>query len=163
MAFKKMEEGFPPRQWALVGQPGSGKSTLAAQMRAPLLVIDADHRFAEVKKLVSGDVFRLSDNPADNVEARSIAALMRANMQGSGVKTVVIDSLTAILTPLVVEAVLANDAGENRNRIAAFKPKAMAMRLLQDAITGWGTDVLWVYHYRDRRDEKASAGQATSV
>ena len=52
MAFKKMEEGFPPRQWALVGQPGSGKSTLAAQMRAPLLVIDADHRFAEVKKLV---------------------------------------------------------------------------------------------------------------
>ena len=163
MPFKKMAEGFPPRQWALVGHPGTGKSTFATQLRAPMLVVDADHRFAEVMRLAVGDVFRLSDNPADNVDARAIADLMRANMKGSGVKTVVIDSLTAILTPLVVEAVLANDAGENRNRIAAFKQKAMAMRLLQDAITGWGTDVLWVYHYRDRRDEKAQASHTTSI
>ena len=48
MAFQKMNKtAFPPRQWALVGYPGSGKSTFAAQMRGPLLVVDADHRFAD--------------------------------------------------------------------------------------------------------------------
>lgn len=39
---------YPRRQWSIVGHPGSGKSTFAARMRAPLLAIDADHRFDEV-------------------------------------------------------------------------------------------------------------------
>ena len=43
MAFKKMTKPeYPPRLWALVGYPGSGKSTFATQMRAPILVIDAE-------------------------------------------------------------------------------------------------------------------------
>ena len=165
MAFKKLDPKIhrPPRQWALVGYPGSGKSTFAAQMTGPILVVDADHRFAEVAPLAAADVYELSEHPADHVDARRITELLRVNMPESGVRTVVVDSLTAIVSPLVSEAVLANEAGENKNRISAYKSKAMSLRLLQDAVTGWGVDVLWVYHHRDARDGQAKPVQATSI
>ncbi len=164
MPFKKLDQtARPPRQWALVGYPGSGKSTFAAQMTGPLLVIDSDHRFAEVAALAAGEVYELSENPADHVDARRIAELLRANMAGAGIRTVVIDSLTAIIAPLTTAAVMANDAGENKNRIAAFKDKALAVRLMQDTITGWGVDTLWIYHHRDARDSQAKAVQATTI
>jgi hypothetical protein len=41
------------------------------------------------------------------------------------------------------------------NLTTPFKDKALAMRLLQDAMTRWGTDVLWIYHLQDSRDENA--------
>jgi len=163
MPFQKMTAKLPARQWALVGHPGSGKSTFAAQMRAPMVVIDADHRFAEVMRHVVGDVFALSEDPSDNVDAERIAALLRQNMAGSGVKTLVVDSLTAIIAPLVTSAVMDNDAGRNKNKIAAFKDKALAMRLLQDAITGYGVDTLWIYHLRAGMDGHANKVESTSI
>ncbi len=164
MAFQKMNKSaFPPRQWALVGYPGGGKSTFAAQMRGPLLVVDADHRFSEVAGYAPGDVYQLSDTPADNIDAERIATRLRQNMADSNVRTVVVDSLTSILSPLVVEAILDNDAGRNKNRVAAFKDKALAMRLLQDTVTGWGCDVLWVYHLRTGLDSGAVERETTSI
>lgn len=56
-----------------------------------------------------------------------------------------------------------NDNGKNKNRVASFKPKAMAARLLQDAVTGCGVDTLWVYHLRDGLDGHARHVEATSV
>lgn len=132
-------------------------------MRTPLLPIDADHRFAEVAHLAQGDVLELSENPSDHVNAERIASVLRSNMDGSGVKTIVVDSLTSILTPLVVEAILDNDAGRNRNRVSAFKDKALAMRLLQDTITGWGVDTLWIYHLRTGLDGQAKEQENTSI
>ena len=165
MPFKKLDAqtARPPRQWAIVGYPGSGKSTFAAQMAGPILVIDSDHRFAEVAGLAAGEVYELSENPADHVDARRIAELLRANMTGAGIRTVVIDSLTAIIAPLTTAAVMANDAGENRNRIAAFKDKALALRMLQDSITGWGVDTLWIDHHRDARDAQAREVKGTTI
>jgi hypothetical protein len=164
MAFKKMDKIlYPPRQWALVGYPGTGKSTFASQMMGPLLVVDADHRFAEVARFANDEVFQLSDEPADNVNAERIAALLKENMAGSGVRTVVIDSLTSILSPLIVEAILDNDAGRNKNRVASFKDKALAMRLLQDTITGWGVDTLWIYHLRTGLDGQAREVESTTI
>lgn len=164
MAFKKLTPSkYPPRQWALVGYPGSGKSTFAAQMHGPLLAIDADHRFAEVMRVAAADIYNLSENPADHVDARRIDELLRANMPGAFVKTVVVDSLTAILSPLVSVAILSNDAGANKNRVSTFKDKALAMRLLQDSITGWGVDTLWIYHYRQGLDAKAQERENTSI
>ncbi len=164
MAFKKMNKtAFPPRQWAIVGYPGSGKSTFAAQMNGPLLVVDADHRFAEVARFTESEIFQLSDEPSDNIHAERIAALLKENMAGSGVKTVVIDSLTSILSPLVVEAILDNDAGRNKNRVASFKDKALAMRLLQDTVTGWGVDTLWIYHLRTGLDGQAREVESTTI
>lgn len=162
MAFQKMNKAaFPPRQWALVGFPEAGKSTFATQMRGPILPIDADHRFAEVAYLAESDVLELSGDAADHVNAERIAALLKENMSGSGIKTIVIDSLTSIITPLVVEAILDNDAGRNKNRVAGFKDKALTMRLLQDTITGYGVDTLWIYHLRSGLD--ASARQVESM
>lgn len=151
---------YPPRQWAILGDPGSGKSTFAAQMAGPILVVDSDHRFQEVTRLAAGAVYSVDTVGND---AESIAGELRANMLGSGVRTIVVDSLTAIIGPLVVQAVLDNDAGRNKNKVAAYKPKAMAMRLLQDTITGWGTDTLWVYHTRQGLDGQARQVESTSI
>lgn len=156
MPFKKYQiKKYPPRLWALVGYPGSGKSTFASQMAAPLLPVDADGRFSEVVNLAQGDVYQLSDQPADNSNSDAIARLLNANMPGSNVATIVVDSLTAIITPLVMQTIQDNDAGRNKNHIAAFKGKAVAMRQLQDAVSRWGCDVLWVYHLRDGKNAQA--------
>jgi len=40
--------------------------------------------------------------------------------------------------------------------MAAFKDKALAMRLLQDAVSAWGCDVLWIYHLQNGRDANAN-------
>ena len=156
MAFAKMiKPKYPPRLWSLAGAAGSGKSTFAATMRAPLVLIDADHRFTEVLQLVKGDVFNLSDTPADHVVPDTIAARLAENMPGAKVGTIVIDSLTAIIAPLTMQAIVDNDLGRNKNKMAAFVDKAVAMRQLQDAVTRWGCDVLWVWHLQQGRDESA--------
>lgn len=164
MAFKKMEKPkYPPRLWALVGFPGSGKSTFAAQMRGPLLPIDADQRFTEVRALTESEVYKLSDIAADNGDVERIAALLAENMPGSQIGTIVVDSLTTIIAPLVTRAVLDNDAGVNKNRMAGFKDKALAMRTLQDAVSRWGTDCLWIYHLQEGRDANAKEQTTATV
>jgi len=84
-------------------------------------------------------------------------------MAGSRVRTIVVDSLTSIISPLVTAAILDNDAGRNKNRVSAFKAKALAVRLLQDNITGCGVDCLWVYHLRSGMDGKARKVESTSI
>jgi hypothetical protein len=153
MGFTKMvKPQYPPRLWTLAGFPGSGKSTFAAQMRPPLLAIDADRRFSEVLAIAHGDVYSLGEAAADNTSTEKIVSLLKANMPDSDVNTIVVDSLSAVISPLVTQAIMDNDAGRNRNRAAAFKNKALAMRQLQDAVTCWGKDVLWIYHLKEGRD-----------
>lgn len=164
MPFKKMERAnYAPRQWSLAGYPGAGKSTFAAQLQGPMVVVDADHRFQEVLGAVDGDVFALSDTPSDNVDPDRISALLHQHMPGAGVKTIVVDSLTAIITPIVVQAMLDHEKGRARNLSAAFKAKALAMRQLQDAVTRWGCDVLWIYHLQDGRDARARESTRSSI
>jgi hypothetical protein len=159
MAFRKMTKSkYPPRLWSLVGYPGSGKSTFATQMRGPILIVDADHRFEEVLDLALAadrDVYELSAIPSDNTDPDRVSAILGQNMPGSDVATIVVDSLTAIITPIVTQAMVDNDAGRTRNLAQGWRAKALAMRQLQDAVTRWGTDVLWIYHLRDARDAKA--------
>jgi len=156
MAFQKMKRpAFPKRHWSIVGYPGSGKSSFAAKMRGPKLVIDADHRFSEVMSLCEGSVYELSSAAEDNLQPLRIGQLLDHHMPGSDVQTIVVDSLTAIITPHVVQAMLEREQGQTSNLMSAFKNKALAMRMLQDAVTRWGTDVLWIYHLQDSRDAKA--------
>jgi hypothetical protein len=165
MAFRKMAKGaYPPRLWALVGYAGSGKSTFATQMHGPILVIDADHRFQEVLDLADGrDVYELSDTATDNTDPDRVAAILADNMPGSEIGTIVVDSLTAIITPLVVQAMIDKEAGRAQNLAAAFRTKALAMRQLQDAVTRWATDVLWIYHLQDARDAQGKALSRATV
>lgn len=156
MSFRKFQnQKYPRRLWALVGYPGGGKSTFSVQMTAPLLPIDADGRFAEVVSLAKGEVYQLSDRPADNTDPAQVTRLLNANMAGSDVATIVVDSLTAIIAPLTTQAVIDNDAGVNKNRMTGFKTKALAMRQIQDAVSRWGCDVLWIYHLQDGMDGQA--------
>jgi len=164
MPFIKMTKSkYPPRLWTLIGYPGSGKSTFAAQMRAPIVVIDADQRFDEVLPLVQGDVYPVSEIAAEHTEPHRIAMRLSENMPGTQVGTIVIDSLTAIIAPRVVQAIVAKDQGETKNLSAAFKDKALAMRELQDSVTRWGTDTLWIYHLHDARDEKGNPHTRATV
>jgi len=164
MTFRKLDAtAYPRRLWGLYGFPGSGKSTFAARLRGPLLAIDADHRFEEVTRLAGGNVYALSDAPADNVTPERIAACLRANMPGADVRTICVDSLTAILAPLVTAAILDNDAGRNKNKMAGFKTKALALRLLQDSVTGWGADCLWIWHLQEGRDAQANEVETATV
>lgn len=163
MTFKKLQATqYPPRLWGLVGYPGSGKSTFATAMRAPILAIDADHRFTEVVRLAK-EVYALSDTPEDNVNADRIAAILAKQMPDSHIGTIVVDSLTAIITPLVVHALVDKDEGRVKNLAAALRGKALAMRQLQDAVTRWGTDALWIYHLNDARDAQGNEQTRATV
>ena len=108
-------------------------------------------------------MYQLSDTPADNVNPDRIAAALRTNMPGADVRTVIVDSLTAIMAPVVTGAILDNDAGRQKNKMASFKAKALAMRLLQDSIGAWGTDVLWIYHLQLGRDAQANEVTTATV
>lgn len=164
MAFKKIVPNeYPIRQWALLGAPTAGKSTFASRMRGPLLVVDSDHRFSETSKKWGIEAYALSDDPADNTDPDRIALLLKANMRGSGIKTVVFDSLTSFLTPYVLTAIADNASGKNTNKVASFKDKALAMRTVQFALTNTGVDCLWIYHTRQVRNAKAQEVETTSV
>ena len=158
-----MSKPIPPRHWSIVGYPGSGKSTFAARMRGPKLVVDSDHRFTEVLDLSNDEVYQLSDNKSDNVDPDRIARLMYSNMPGSGVQTIVVDSLTAIISPLTIQAMIDKEKGRSKNLMNGFKEKALAMRQLIDGIMRWGTDCLWIYHLHDARDGKAREITTTTV
>lgn len=119
MAFTKFAPAqYPPRQWGLVGYPDTGKSTFLAQLRQPLLVVDADGRFHEVAGLCK-DPLSISENPNDHRDGLAIArALQGADLSGIG--TVVCDSATPILRLSVAMAMEGNSRGENKNKAAPF-------------------------------------------
>ena len=164
MAFKEMKAPqYPPRQWAIYGAAGSGKSHFASQMKAPALVIDADARFTEQLHNAAGVIYQLSDNHTDNTDPDNIARLLRENLPGSGVRTIVIDSLTAILRPKINSAMSDIEHGRAKNKIAAFRDKAMTMSLLQDAVTSSGADTLWIWHTHESRDANAKLVMRASI
>lgn len=164
MAFTKMVKSqYPPRQWAVYGDAGAGKSRLASQMRTPALVVDADGRFGEQLDYAAGDIYQLSDEHTDNTDAERIADLLRANLPGSGVRTIVVDSLTAILNPRINKAMADIDAGRVKNRVSAFKDKAMTMRLMQDSVTSSGCDTLWIWHTHNSLDAQAKQVERASI
>ena len=156
MPFAQVEETYPPRHWALIGEAGTGKSTFAMSLRSPVLVIDADHRVSEVQRLSAAPVLRISNSPVDNVDVDRICTLLNSNMGGAKIHTLVVDSLSSILSPLVMQAMVDKDAGRVKNLSAAFRTKAILMRLLQDTVTKWGTDVLWIWHTHYGRDGRGN-------
>jgi len=158
----KKQPKYPRRLWSLVGFPGEGKSTFAARMAPPMLVVDSDHRFDEVMHLVGGDVLEFEDARINGLVAPIVDELSRS-MPEERVATIVVDSLTQIISPLVQRAVQANLNGENRNKMSSFVAKATGMKLLQDGISRWGTDVLWIYHLQEGRDARAQSQTTTSI
>jgi len=147
MAFKRVDKDtLPPRRWALKGRYGDGKSTFILALRQPALIVDADGRRHELK---GGELYELSEEPADNRSVERIQDLLDQNMPGSGIKTVAIDSITSLIGSSIARAMLDNTADRNRDKNQAWVDKAEKMRLLQDSVTAHGSDVLWVWHLED--------------
>lgn len=159
MAFKKLQQKLPPRVWLLKGRSRSGKSVFSMNMRGPLLPIDADNKLFGSQQYAVGEVMEFSDNHADAVNVASIESILEANMPNSGIKTIIVDSVTPILEPLILKAM----ESANTNKIAAFGPKATAMKKLTYATTKWGVDVLFVYHIDDTTAAKADAATGVKV
>ena len=147
---------FPPRRWSLAGLPDSGKSTFAAIMRSPLVIVDADHRFEEIVRLCQVEAYDLGIPPGDYSNAGLVAAALDAAMGTTAVGTVVVDSLTAIIAPAVAKAMDDKAAGRIKSLAAGMVGKAIAMRLLQSAITKWNTDTLWVHHLNQGYDNSGN-------
>ena len=147
MAFKRVDKDIlPPRRWALKGRYGDGKSTFILAMQQPALIVDADGRRHELK---GGELYELSEEPADNRSVERIQDILDRNMPGSGIKTIAIDSITSLIGSSIARAMLDNAADRNRNKNQAWVDKAEKMRLLQDSVTAHGTHVLWVWHLED--------------
>lgn len=152
---------FPPRQWAIYGAAGSGKSHFASQMKTPALVIDADARFTEQLAHAAGDIYQLSDEHTDNTDPNRIVDLLKKNLPGSGVRTIVVDSLTAIMRPIINQALV--NAETAKNKIGVFRDKALAMSRLQDAVSSSGCDALWIWHTHTSLDAQAREVKRTSI
>ena len=162
MAFKKMQAPqYPPRQWAVYGGAGSGKSHFASQMKGPALVIDADARFTEQLRNAVGEIYQLSDEHMDNADPNKIVELLKSNLPGSGVRTIVVDSLTAIMRPIINQGLV--DAETAKNKIGVWRDKALAMSRMQDAVSSSGCDSLWIWHTHETMNASATKVMRASI
>jgi adenosyl cobinamide kinase/adenosyl cobinamide phosphate guanylyltransferase len=162
MSFKKMAiPQYPPRQWAIYGGAGSGKSHFASQMKGPALVIDSDARFTEQIRNAVGEIYQLSDEHMDNADPNKIVELLKRNLPGSGVRTIVVDSLTAIMRPIINQGLV--DAETAKNKISVWRDKALAMSRMQDAVSSSGCDSLWIWHTHETMDANAKRIMRASI
>lgn len=160
--FKKMAiPQYPPRQWAIYGGAGSGKSHFASQMKGPALVIDSDARFTEQIRNAVGEIYQLSDEHMDNADPNKIVELLKRNLPGSGVRTIVVDSLTAIMRPIINQGLV--DAETTKNKISVWRDKALAMSRMQDAVSSSGCDSLWIWHTHETMDANAKRIMRASI
>lgn len=153
MAFKKNSDvqTRPNRRWVLFGAPSSGKSSFAAQMRAPIVVVDADRRFNEVKDLANGTVLTLSDDADEQKDVAAIDRLLREKIPGSGVRTIVVDSVNSILVGVHREEPRSTLSG---SKSAVRWGPSGVIDLLGAAVTGYGTDALFVWNHTGRNWDK---------
>lgn len=158
MAFKKLQQKLPPRVWLLKGRSRSGKSVFSMNMRGPLLPIDADNKLFGSQQYAVGEVMEFSDNHADTVDVARIEKILEDNMPGSGIKTIIVDSVTPILEPLILKAMETTKGG-----IGRWQGKSAAMKKLTYATTKWGVDVLFIYHIDDSMNADAKMAEKTSI
>jgi len=153
------------RQWLVVARRDAGKSTFFTRMETPILWIDADGKFRETLHLikngkipgvVASDIIVVTADEivADSKKStpekiRDLLDTWMPSQDGRSVKTIVVDTITPILAPLVAKAQADNDAGRNKNQSSAFKEKALQMKILFTAVNKWDTDVIWGAHIDD--------------
>ena len=160
--LKHKRSQYPRRLWAVYGEANTGKSTFCATLRAPVVWVDADQRAAEIVNLVEGDLLGISDDPYDNTIPERIDGLLTANMPASQVGTIVVDSVSAILEPIVTRIQADVEAGRIKNKAGAWRPKAAAMKMLHN-LGRFGTDVVMTYHEYKALDARGQWQQTRTV
>jgi hypothetical protein len=154
-----------PRHWVVRGPAGAGKSTFLTALRGPVLLVDADQRGAEIAQRAPFAIRPLSLVGRDNTDPLRISELLHDNGPeiARDFRTVAVDSLTAILSPVVALAMEGNRRGLNKNKAAAFLGKSQVLRLIQDTLASLGTDVVYIWHEERGRNEKGEAIVRQSV
>lgn len=153
---------YPKRRWSIVASSGDGKSLFGMQMEKPLAIVDADNQIDEAV-FVSGveDAFVIAEEGKE-YEMRDVDAIeriLRANMKGTKVGTIMVDSITPIVKRIVTG--LQHEPGNTK--VSDYKAKSEAMQILGDVITSWNTDVLFVYHYHTSYDNQGNEQESTTV
>ncbi len=141
---------LPPRHWALVAFPTDGKSTFAMRMKGLIGVADIDGRIAEVRAFAAEDPARISlDGDADPADMEAWSEQLKKDVPGSGIKTLVVDSLTRLVNPLQAQATL--DASRaTGNRSAVFRDKAVLTRIFLETVHSFPkVDVLLLWHFNE--------------
>ena len=149
MAFKTfIAPSRPVRRFAIKSRPGMGKSTLLTQAVGPILWLDTDGRVSDVAHHAEpGKIIQPEIDPADYTDVRKIDLQLAKNMRGSGVKSIVVDSVTPIIQRIIRRVSLTEAAGEGpQNKGAAHREKADTMALLGECVSAYGTDTYWVWH-----------------
>lgn len=148
--FKKSK--YPVRQWAIKAPARFGKSTLCANLKHPIVVADTDNRFATTKValgLSDEQVMPISNDRAPHVDADAFAAELSKNRrESSKIGTVLLDSATGMIQPIVMEAMRLPP----KLRASKMLEKAMAMRTVIDALQNFGCDYAIIYHQEGRCD-----------
>lgn len=149
MAIKKLNaESKPPRRWALIAHPVAGKSTFAMRMRGPLVVADIDGRTAEVHHLAHDvGVIQLDSPETDPAErANAWANQIAHDIAGEPVGTLIGDSITPVIEPLLYEAAMTEGVKE-RNK--ALLTKAAIANKFFNAMVNHSGDTLLIWHLKD--------------
>lgn len=134
----------------LISRMGDGKSTFAAQMDPDYIVLDFDGRWVEQKDNQRGTSHVIQNN--DVLEA---VYEMNKHLKSVGdkVKTVVIDSGTAVLDYIQAMGRLEEDkaksAGRKFNINMTHRLKADTMRVLKGAVQRFHANSLWIFHLED--------------
>jgi len=160
--LKQRRRKYPRRLWAIFGPADAGKSSLCTQMRSPLVWVDADQRAEEIIDLVEGKLFGISENPTDNTSPDRIDALLTEGMSSISGGTIVVDSVTAVLEPIVARIMADIEAGRVKNKAGAWRGKSMAMKMLHN-LQRFGADVIFVYHEHKALNAQGDWTQTRSI
>ena len=151
----------------LLSFAGDGKTRFASQMLQDEkigVVVDADGRFDEaVSKELAGRFVPLSDNKEDMRDAKAIRDICYKSMPDSSVGTFIVDSVSSIIEPVILDTQRQKEEGKVKNLATAYKQKADLMKYLRDGLVRWGTDVIWIYHLRNSTDANAKKTVVTSI
>lgn len=148
MAIQKLVPQRIPRRWCIYGPSGSGKSSLIPALLQPVLVIDADQRIAEIVSRLADtpEIYSFSDDPEDHTNIERICDLIKQEVTQCDAKSIVVDSLTTLINPIIQRALLQSKDPETRNRSLPYVRKSALMKLLQDCLTSTGRDIFYLWH-----------------
>jgi hypothetical protein len=172
MAFKKITEQKRDQRILalLLGDANTGKSTLLAQLPTPIAGVDSDGRMDEIAQLVSGGELYAQENLAEANDIDKALEWLEKNMPDSGVQSIVWDSITPVLLPIINRALdLAAMSPDGRkaeigtaNKSAVWEPKARAMRKIQ-SIQNYGVHCVWTAHYEPGRDHQGKEHERKTI
>lgn len=146
--------------WLLIAEAGAGKSTFARQMSPEYLVIDTDVRWSDQAVKSDGKSHIIASS--DPIQIQQEMNRLRNELQDK-IGTVILDSGTFLLAPIVARGQLANanskrDTGKGINMDAVMQEKAATMRIVVGSMLSYHKNTLLIFHH----EESGMSGKMTT-